>query len=292
MNFLSSRNKYGTLIYSVSHILEYLRRYHMFITSADYVSIDKQETLKTHFHEYFALFCENSRQVDGLYRYVMDIPSPSLNAVLGTVAAHADDRIAQELSYFKQKKLPFIWYVDEGSDASFQAKLIEHGFQDIGIFRGVMGPLDQQVTEQAIPAGCAIEQVTTPEAMEEFNELISCAFGIDDASKHLFKQKLWNLAQADKAQIYLWLGRKNGVAVSALSTFVEGPLVSFWTAASDPSIRQQGFCTAVLKTALKDAIGRGCTFGASYLAAPGLAFGICTQLGYEPKWEFHAYISP
>lgn len=264
----------------------------MFISSADYVSLDKQETLKTHFHEYFALFCENSEPEDGLYRYVMDIPSPSLNAVLGTVAAHADDRIEHELSYFKQKALPFIWYVDEGSDASFHAKLVEHGFQDIGIFRGVMGPLDQQATEPTIPAGFTIEQVTTVETMEEFNELISGAFGIDDTSKHLFKQKLWDLAKADKAQIFLWLGRKNGVAVSALSTFIEGPLVSFWTAASDSSIRRQGFCTAVLKTALKSAMAMGCTFGASYLAAPGLAFGICTQLGYEPKWEFHAYVSP
>ncbi len=264
----------------------------MFITSADYVSLDKQETLKTHFHEYFALFCENSGQVDGLYRHVMDIPSPSLNVVLGTVQANADDRIEQELSYFKQKELPFIWYVDEGSDASFQAKLIGHGFQDIGIFRGVIGPLDQQVTEPTLPDGCTIEQVTTPKAMEEFNELISASFGIDDTSKLLFKQKLWDLMQANNAQIFLWMGRKDGVAVSALSTFIEGPLVSFWMAASDSSIRRQGFCTAVLKTALRNAMARGCIFGASYLAAPGLAFGICTQLGYESKWEFHAYVSP
>lgn len=68
--------------------------------------------------------------------------------------------------------------------------------------------------------------------------------------------------------------------------------MSFWNGASLPEIRRQGLSTALRYFALRDAISKGCCFGASYLMSDGLAFGICSKLGYQTKWRFNAFLAP
>ncbi len=257
------------------------------------------QILKDHFSEFFTVYCgiklepiANSEIVDGLYRFVSGIPSPFLNAVLGTPEGNSESNIKQQFVYFNKIKMPFIWYVDESSDSAFKNKLIEQGFQDIGIFRGVIGPLDKLIPDPEIPESCTIELVKTEVSMDEFAELVCTTFEINEESKNLYKKGLWTLANTEPPRMLHWLARKEGVVVSAISTFIEGPIVSFWNGASLPTVRRQGFSTAIRRVALQDAVSRGCRFGTSYLMSEGLALGICNQLGYETKWRFNAFLSP
>lgn len=260
---------------------------------------EKCQMLKDHFNKFFTVYCgseiepiASSEIVDGLHRYISGIPSPFLNAVLGTPEGDAEAIIEQQLVCFNKIKIPFIWYIDETSDSNFKNKLLEQGFQDIGIFRGVIGPLDQSIPDPEILESCTIELVKTEASMDEFAELVCTIFEIHGESKNLYKKGLWKLANTEPPTMFHWLARKEGEAVSAISTFIEGPIVSFWNGASLPAVRRRGFSTAIRRIALQDAVSRGCRFGTSYLMSEGLALGICNQLGYETKWRFNAFLSP
>ncbi len=257
---------------------------------------EKLQMLNNHFNEVFSWFCNShfetsarSMIVDGIHRHASGIPYPFLNMVLGNPKG---DSIQKNLTHFHLLDLPFVWYVDVSSDPHYKRELIAHGFEDIGIFQGVIGPLNKMIPEPKIPEGCTIELVDTESAMDEFNALICETFEVNEASKILYRNVLWKLANTEPPKMFHWMARKEGVAVSAISTCVDGPIVSFWNGASAPQFRRQGFSTAIRRTALKDAVSRGCRFGASYLMPNSPAMGICTKLGYEPKWQFHGFLAP
>ena len=73
---------------------------------------------------------------------------------------------------------------------------------------------------------------------------------------------------------------------------IQDGIVSFWNGASIPELRKQGLSTALRRFSLQHAMANGARFGSSYLMSEGLAFGICSKLGYKTKWRFHAFVSP
>jgi hypothetical protein len=260
---------------------------------------EKNQMLKSHFNSFFHLCCASrfeptasSENVDGLHRHVSGIPIPFLNAVVGTVSCDAEERVRRELAHFNAIGLPFVWYVDEGADFTLNTQLTEHGFQEAGIFQGVIGPLGRAIPDFELPEGCTIEPVTTEAAMHEFSELVCGTFDIQGEGKNLFTKTLWRLATKEPPTLSHWVARENGVAVSVVSTFIEGPIVSFWNEATLPHDKSRDIATALWRFALKDAVSRKCRFGICYFMSEGLEFGICQRLGYETRWRFHAFLSP
>ncbi len=225
-----------------------------------------------------------------LERYFSGIPVINLNAVVGWVndPAEYDARIEQELSFFNQT--PFFWYVDEDGSPDFMEALKKHGFADAGIFRGVLGPLDQPIASTPIPEGCVLERVEDEKSLDEFNDLVCRVFEFNGVVKETYRDILWQLMQEDN-WIH-WVARKDGQVVSAVSTMLKDGIVSFWNGASLPELRKQGLSTALSRLALQHAMANGARFGSSYLMAEGLAFGICSKLGAQTKWRFHAFVSP
>ncbi len=226
-----------------------------------------------------------------LERYFSGLSTINFNAVMGWLKdpKEYDARIEEELKFFGNT--PFFWYVEEEASSEFKEALKKHGFVDAGIFRGVIGPLDMSVASATIPEDCVLEMVQDEKTMEEFNDLVCSVFAIGP-TKDAYREILWNLAQEKERQWYHWVARKQGKVVSALSTMIRDGIVSFWNGASSPELRKQGLSTALRRYSLQHAIARGARFGSSYLMAEGLAFGICSKLGYKTKWRFHAFVSP
>lgn len=260
---------------------------------------EKNQKLKNHFNDFFSIHCANTLEpnatseiIDHLHRHVSGIPNPFFNVILGTIKDNFEVSIEKQLAYFNEIETPFVWYIDEDSDFNFKEKLNEYEFQNIGTFQGVIGPLNKLIPNPEIPKGCTIELVKTETSMNEFIELICSTFQIHGETKKLYKKILWKLANTEPPIMFHWLAKKEGIAVSTVSTFIAGPIVSFRNATSLADIRRQGFNTLLWKIALKDAIERGCQFGISYLTSEGLALGICNQLGFEAKWKFNAFLAP
>lgn len=230
--------------------------------------------IKEHFVLLYTILNATVTTSDGATNYLSHIPVPYYNAVFGT--PNNDECIQKQIAYFQKEKMPFVWYLDEGSPA--KQKLLDHGFQDAGIFQGVMGPLHD------IPASeIDYELVKDESALDEFTDIVCSVFEIEAKAdlKRIFSQAK-NMCH--------WLARKDGRAVSTLSTLIDGEMVSFWNGATLPEYRKQGLSTALRHIALRDAISKGCKTGASYLMSEGMALGICTKLGFEPKWRFHVLV--
>jgi len=255
--------------------------------------------LKHHFKCVHHLFVDYSyvplaryEKTDSLERYFSGLPTANFNIVMGWLKdpSEYDVRIEEELKFFGN--IPFFWYVEEDASPEFKEALKKHGFVDAGIFRGVIGPLDIPVSSTPIPEGCVLEMVQDENAMKEFNDLVCRVFGIEHPTKEAYKKLLWDLTQKEDRQWYHWIARKEGKVVSTISTMIRDGVVSFWNGASTPELRKQGLSTALRRFSLQHATINGARFGSSYLMSEGLAFGICSKLGYKTKWRFHAFASP
>lgn len=265
------------------------------------LSDDQQlQLLKKQFNFLYHLFVDHHyvphacyEKIDSLERYFSGLPTVNFNAVIGWLKEpkEYDVRIQEELKFFGD--IPFFWYVEESANLEFKEALKKYGFVDAGIFRGVIGPLDASVTSMPIPEDCVLEMVQDEGAMGEFSDLVCRVFGIESPTKEAYKEIVWNLIQEEeKRQWYHWIVRKQGQVVSAVSTMIQEGVVSFWNGASSPEIRKQGLSTALRRFSLQHAMANGARYGSSYLMSEGLAFGICTKLGYKTKWRFHAFVSP
>ncbi len=261
---------------------------------------EQRQILQNHFDLFYVILAESRlipnavfENKGGIQRCLSGIPVPYNNAILGCPEEKLWDMcINEQVHYFNDAKMPFIWCLDEESNPEFKKKLLDHGFQDGGIFRGVLGILDRPIPNPEVPDGCTLELVEDESVMDEFNEVICNTFGIQGVSKDLYKKVLWEATQHEQHPMFHWLARKEGKAVSAVSTLIEGNVVSFWNGASLSEVRRQGLSLALRRLALKDATSKGCRIGVSYLMSEGLAFGICTKLGYQTKWRFNVFLSP
>ena len=231
--------------------------------------------------------------IDGLKRGVSGITYPFHNGIIGCPKEKKYDQvIKKQLKFFESEKLPFVWYVDDDTDESFKEALLSHGFEDPGIFRGVMGALGESIPESKIPENATIELVKDANGMEEFNELVANTFGFFGENKEKFAKAMWNASIAPSEKAFHWVLKLDGKVVSALTTIIDGDVVSFWNGATLPDHRKKGYSTAIRRFALKDAYTTGCRYGVSYLMSDAMAYGICKKLGFKPSWNFRAYIAP
>lgn len=268
--------------------------------SPQMTAVEQCLVLQNHFELFYSLLADSKpvqeacfESKNGIKRCLSGIPVPYHNAILGTPAKeNGDSSIEEQLHFFNKAQMPFVWYINESSDPLFKRNLLKRGFKDAGIFRGVIGLLNKPLHALEAQEGVTLEMVEDDESMDEFNDLVCNTFGICGASKYMFKKVLWKASKNENHPMFHWLARKEGVAVSALSTLIEGNVVSFWNGATLPEFRRQGLSTALRCLALQAALARGCHLGASYLMAEGLAYGICSTLGFQTQWKFNAYLSP
>lgn len=262
--------------------------------------LDQRQILSAYFKRFYLMQVENQLIPDaafenknGIERYFTGIPMVYNNAVSGLPeACHWNECIEEQLNYFKEADMPFVWYLEEEADPEFKKKLLDYGFQEGGIFRGVMGVLNKPIPAPEISKGCTLELVENEAAMAEFNSLVCQTFGYTGVSEELCGKFLIDANKNKEQPMLHWLARKEGKVVSALSTLINGGMVSFWNGATLPEVRRQGLSTALRRLALRDAISRGCCIGTSYLMSEGLAFGICSKFGYQTKWRINVFLSP
>lgn len=262
---------------------------------------DQCQMLKEHFLLMYKIIADYRLTPDATFekvkghiqRCLSGVPFAFNNAVFGSPKdIDWDACIKDQIRYFNEAKMPWVWCLDENVSNEFKQKLMEHGFKDDGVFRGVIGSLDKPIPTPVVPEDCTIQLVEEEAAMDEFNDLVCTIFSMNDQCKDAYRKILWEATKNPEHPMFHWIARKNGKAISAVSTLIENEMVSFWNGASLPEIRHQGISTALRQLALKHAISKGCRFGSSYLMSEGLAFGICSKLGYQTKWRFNVFTAP
>ncbi|MCH9631095.1 MAG: hypothetical protein S4CHLAM37_11080 [Chlamydiia bacterium] len=261
---------------------------------------DQRKMVIDHFDLLYILLTESKvvpnatfEIVDGIKRGLSGIHFPLHNGLLGCPKkSRYDQCIDAQMNYFKKEEVPFVWYVDETEDPEFKKKLLDRGFIDLGVFQGLLGILDKSIPKADVPKSITLELVKDKTEMDEFMNVIDKVFDYGEENKIHFKKVMWESSQIPNGRAHHWVARKDGKVVSTLTTVVEGDIVSFWNGATLPEYRRQGLSTQLRRYALHDAITAGCHFGATYLQTGGMAYGICKKLGYQVKWNFHAFVAP
>jgi|GEM_PF-6295637 len=254
---------------------------------------EQRALLQCHLNAFYRLLSDAKLRDDAKFEKIGDIrrclsgiPIIFFNAVMGCPKQQWDECIEEQIQFFKEADLPFVWYVDENENPAFKERLLAYGFQDPGICRGVIGPLEQNYLFE-MPEGCTIERVNSEEDMEEFNDLVCMVFrGIQGEGKQLYKKALWTAVRSEQNKMCHWMLRKNGRVISVLSTIIEGEGISFWNRATLPQFRSRGFNTALRRFVIQDARAKGCRFGSSYLMSES------SKLGFDTKYRFHAFFIP
>ncbi|MBS0619961.1 MAG: GNAT family N-acetyltransferase [Verrucomicrobia bacterium] len=210
------------------------------------------------------------------------------NVVMGD--PEDDALVEQQISYFNQAQVPFVWYLDAPADEKSRKRLLDHGLNPIGLFRGMLFSLDPHHPEPNIAEGCSIECVKDEEGIRAFNDLTCHIFGVDEAAKKFRVTFLKNALQNSEPNMALYLAKKEGRTVSALSTLVDRNIISLWGAATLPEMRRMGLSIALTDIAVRDAAAKGHRIGAAYLTADAMALGNLSRLGASTKWQFDVFV--
>jgi hypothetical protein len=259
----------------------------------------QKQILKDHFYQVYEAFAGNQfvpdsglETMDGIDRMLTGIPFPFLNWVFGypNDKINWDTAINAQRGYFNDLEMPFAWFIEEGDNPEFQNKLKEHGFQNIGILQGVIGFLNDSISDPVLPEGCTLEAVETEAGMDEYMDLLAATFSFDAKTQECMKIACWNATKTSDPNMVHFAIRKEGKVVSIVSALISGNCVSLWNGASAPELRKQGLSTALCCVALKYAVSQGCQIGMSYLMTDAMAAGISTKLGGSTKWRLQAYL--
>ncbi|MCI5052817.1 MAG: GNAT family N-acetyltransferase [Simkaniaceae bacterium] len=219
--------------------------------------------LKAHLHHFLKSLCSYTSHGD-YQSYLSGLPLPFTNVLLNTPAENQWSAAIE--AQLAQIAHPFCWYFDENSE--FKEALLARGFQDAGLFKGVIGPIGDYPESEY--------EIGTP---GEMMEVLSPIFDLEGSG---FEALLHHPNQ------YNYLIRRGGTPVTALTAFEHEGIVSIWNVASLSHVRNKGLATSLWRAALQQAKKRDCTMSVSYLMAEGNAHGICEKLGMKTAWEFNS----
>lgn len=259
------------------------------------------KVLKDHFFSFYQLIANaklvpeaSFEETDNLLRCLTGTPFFLFNGILDSSELRGDyDRcIDDQKKYFAKAKLPFVWFVEEGTNPELESSLQRKGFTSPGIFRGIASNLNQLLLPPPQKLSYAIEVISDGKMLDKFGNFLGASFGMDEKTTGMLKRVLALDALKGRPRFKHWVALKNGEIVSSISSLVKEKNVSIWNGATSEQFRRQGICTALAHELLEDAMKRGCHIATSYLMSDAQAFGISTKLGFQTKWRLKAYISP
>jgi hypothetical protein len=208
---------------------------------------------------------------------------PYYNIRLGAPIKEWQSVIEEEIGYFQEAAVPFVWYVNEKETAQFQEMLSSQGFIDKGVFKGVIGSMDENSIPPSLPEAYSVELVQNETEMLFFHNFLCDRFEITGETREPLKRLH---GQMQGRGMNHWMLKKEGSVVSILSTFIDGKVVSVWNHASAPGISEQ----ILSQYALQQAKEKGCSIRLEYVSQERAIPATSEGFGGETKWSFHAWL--
>jgi GNAT superfamily N-acetyltransferase len=173
---------------------------------------------------------------------------PSFSRVVG-LRAGQEDHIEPLVNWYREHdSKPTFEMVPGHFHARLGRELTRLGFFQSGFHVSLIGePRRLDGTNDDV----GIEQVTTPQAMDDYLDAYVAGWGIPDEDQAQFKANVrpWQ----EQSGWSLYLARINGKPAAAATLFVEGGVAYLADAATTPAMRNQGLQTALLKRRVFDA---------------------------------------
>jgi len=245
------------------------------------------------FYSEFKIF-PNSHytDTDKLVTLLTQVPHPICNSVLRTNLdpETLDADIRETIDFFKEKGLPFSWYLWPNSKPkNLGERLTANGLTHASSSPGMVADLSQLPDEVPYMEELEIKRAVTEKMMADWLIPIDQAFQLPDFVNDFF------------IRVYLALGLDENNPTRHFVAYLEGrPLASstvylgtdqvagIWNVATTTEARGKGIGTAVTWRACQEALQKGYT--QAILRSSEMGYNVYKRLGFEEAFRDQVYV--
>jgi len=190
------------------------------------------------------------------YCVVENDEAPSLNRVLPARAEWTDttEPVAKIHAYLKQRRRPFIWYIDEEQKELYRT-LLARGFRHSAATDWVgMYCREPTATSHRPPDGFVVEPAEDPDAVEQWISV--CVEGYrmwGEAAESTRRALRASLRQKNEA-IKIYLGRWEGMPTTTTLFYLQKNVCGIYWVATIPSHQKRGLGSVLLSGAMRSLI--------------------------------------
>ena len=193
-----------------------------------------------------------------------------------------NEEIEEITSFFTRRGLPFVWW---GSNK----RLKNFGFEFGGVMKGVSADLSEEALyDDFLSKNISIKKASTEEDFQAFSEVLKIGFGLSENVADQFVTMNQSSAACEEQIHYLALIDQEVVGTITLASIEDSAGV--WNGTTLPEYRKRGVATALLATAMQDAVKLGYCQVMGILMPEGLAFNLCSNFGFQEICDFPFYI--
>ena len=227
----------------------------------------------------------------GVTRYSSGIPYPLFNGAF-SAAPHSGTELSvieEVLGYFKDRRIPFLWWSLPGRDSSDLGRdLVSKGLEPEGDTPGMALDLRQPRTPPPAPKELRITTVVNSADLERFGRTLN--EGDFQAPPEIAKEipGLFPLEREDP-RMKLFLGCVEGRPVATSLRFLEAGVVGIYGVSTIPDARHQGIGAAMTYAACEE--GRRAGFRDAVLVATAMGAPVYRRLGFEDCCQIGSYVA-
>ena len=198
-----------------------------------------------------------------------------------------DEKIEEIISWFRERKLPFMWVQTPDQHPSLEGRLLEHGLHP-GVARGMAVDLNLLPQKHENPEGLEIRRVLTADEVEKFFDIWCTAYPMPNPLAETFCKatKTIDYITGDNANYFL--GYLDGEPVSTSVIFLSGGVAGLWWVTTMPEARGKGIGTAMTVQPLLMAREKG--YRMATLQATDMGRPLYTKLGFQTPQQKTPYI--
>jgi ribosomal protein S18 acetylase RimI-like enzyme len=199
-----------------------------------------------------------------------------------------DRKIESVLSYFVERKLPFVWYIGPDTKPSNLGDILnEHGLKYIGEV-AAMAIKIEKLKLRNYPKDLTIERVKDEDQLRTFFDVWIESYpfppSLGDIYYDIFTSKGFKLDYPNK----FYVGYLEGTAVATSRVFYGRDLASLWWVSTHPSARGRGIATAMTINPLRDSQSYG--YKMASLFATNMGSYVYPKLGFKEYHKLGAYV--
>jgi len=230
---------------------------------------------------------------DGLLWFETPVPVPPYNMVVRCHGSRdVDQAIASVFSHFRQRAVPFLWFVHPTArPVDLESRLERHGFEAVEQVTGMAMKLAVAPARPVVPPGVEIHEVTPANDLTLFMEFVAARWHVPAAARpHLaLIADAFQIGAADSPN-RAWIAVRDGMAIAKVLTHDVGDVVGVYGMATRSASRGLGLGRALCLTALADARKRGRRL--AVLQSSPMAIPLYRSVGFRDVGLFSLFAAP
>lgn len=218
------------------------------------------------------------------------VPSDTFNTVCGARLdpATADARIAAAIGHFRDRGVPFAWWVGPVSrPADLGARLATRGLVEAEAELGMALDLARLPAALPPPAGLVVRRVTSPSGLADYAGVLAANWDPPDPAVLDFYRRTAAAVLAPDCPARHYVGYLDGEPVATSECFLGRGVAGLYAVVTLPRARRRGIGTAMVVAPLADARAAG--YRTATLQASAGGQGVYARLGFLPCGAFREY---